>query len=383
LNDYFQGSVNQYVERGRCLLSMIPASLPREFHRLEQICRGRIRDVLDRLRSLVDDPRMLQPDVQPERLRRFRRAVWELDFLETVCISALERAIEADKYLNQMVDRIRTEIRYPLLPPVVTPLSQSYFKIYPELNLLCVPLSEGNFLLHLPDIYHELAHPLIAEKYDPRVKPFQDALSRALDVALGYLDEELEKEKRSRGPKEFIDNLYGWSNAWVGGWAIELFCDLFAVYTLGPAFVWSHLHLSATRGKDPFHTLGYASHPSDAARMSTMLSGLKLAGFEAQVSEIQARWDELMLISAAVPESEYDRCFPHQVLDSFAQEALRGVAEIGCRCVSDLTNDIIHTTLNGAWIDFWREPEGYVDIEKTLVTKLRMHCADSFGAPAI
>src|SRR6266568_7353739 len=155
------------------------------------------------------------------------------------------------------------------------------------------------------------------------------------DVCSSDLDEELEKEKRSRGPKEFIDNLYGWSNAWVGGWAIELFCDLFAVYTLGPAFVWSHLHLSATRGKDPFHTLGYTTHPSDAARMSTMLYGLRLAGFEAQVSEIQARWDELMLISAAVPESEYDRCFPHQVLDSFAQEALRGVAEIGCRCVSD------------------------------------------------
>ena len=45
---------------------------------------------------------MLEPDVQPERLRRFRRAVWELDFLETVCIAALERAIETDKYLNQL-----------------------------------------------------------------------------------------------------------------------------------------------------------------------------------------------------------------------------------------------------------------------------------------
>jgi hypothetical protein len=361
---------------------MIPTTLPREFHRLEQICRSRIRDVLDKLRSLVDDPLMLEPDVQPERLRRFRRAVWELDFLETVCIAALERAIETDKYLNQLVDRIRTETHYPLLPPVVTPLSQSYFKIYPELNLLCVPLSEGNFLLHLPDIYHELAHPLIAEKYDPRVKPFQDALSRALDLVLGYLEEELEKETRSRGPREFIDNLYGWSNAWVGGWAIELFCDLFAVYTLGPAFVWSHLHLSATRGKDPYHTLGYASHPSDAARMATMLSGLRLAGFDTQANTLQQRWNELMLISAAAPEPEYDRCFPNHILQGFAQEAQRGVSEIGCRSVSTETKDIVHCALNDAWDDFWNDPEGYANREKTLVNNLRSHCSDSFGVSA-
>lgn len=361
---------------------MIPVSLPREFHRLEQICRDRIQHVLDRLSSLVKDPAMLAPDVQPERLRRFRRAVWELDFLETVCIAALERAIEADTYLNQVVDRIRSETQYPLLPPVVTPLSQSYFKIYPELNLLCVPLSEGNFLLHLPDIYHELGHPLIAEKYDPRVKPFQDALSRALDAVLGYLEAELEKEKRGRGPKEFIDNLYGWSNAWVGGWAIELFCDLFAVYTLGPAFVWSHLHLSATRGKDPFHTLGYTTHPSDAARMSTMLYGLRLADFEKQADEIQTRWDELMLISSATPEAEYDRCFPGSILNTFAKEAQKGVSDIGCRAATESTSAVVNRTLNDAWIEFWKDPEGYAEREKTLVTNLRTHCSQAFGVRA-
>ena len=377
MNDYFQGSVSQLVERGQRLLSTIPTSLPREFHRLEQICRGRVSDVLDKLNSLVEDPRMLQPDLQPERLRRFRRAVRELDFLETVCIAALERAIDADKHLIRVVERIRAEIGYPLLPPIVTPLSQSYFKIYPDLNLLCVPLSEGNFLLHLPDIYHELAHPLLAEKYDPRVKPFQSAMSRALDVALGYIEGELDNEGRGIGPKQFTINLYQWSNAWVGGWAIELFCDLFAVFTLGPAFVWSHLHLSAKRGKDPFHTLDHSSHPPDGARMTAMLYGLNLAGFTDASEAIRKRWDELIIISGAQAEPEYERCFPNNVLESFAQQANIGVSEIGCRIATHETKDVVHSTLNEAWIEFWRDPQGYALREKDLVQSLRDRCSIS------
>jgi len=146
--------VRQLVERGQLLISMIPTGLSREFHRLEDTCRERLGDVLDDLNKLTSDPRMLLPGNQPERLRQFKRAIWQMDLLETVCISALERAKDSDKYLNRLVERIRIEIAYPMLPPVVTPLSQSYFQTYPKFNLMLVPLSEGHFLLHLPDLYH-------------------------------------------------------------------------------------------------------------------------------------------------------------------------------------------------------------------------------------
>ena len=82
----------------------------------------------------------------------------------------------------------------------MTTLSQQYFCIITELNLLCVPLTEGQFLLHLPDLYHELAHPLLVEEDDPLVEPLQAALFLALRDALGYLADELAKEDRRRGP---------------------------------------------------------------------------------------------------------------------------------------------------------------------------------------
>ena len=81
-----------------------------------------------------------------------------MDFFETIGIAALNRANEDDRQLNLLVERIVREIGFPLLPPVATLLSQGYFHIYPWFNLLCLPLVEPAFLLHLPDLYHELGH---------------------------------------------------------------------------------------------------------------------------------------------------------------------------------------------------------------------------------
>ena len=55
---------------------------------------------------------MLQSNVQPERLRLFRR-VRELDFLETVCISALQRSKDQDLDLNMVIERVRLELSIP------------------------------------------------------------------------------------------------------------------------------------------------------------------------------------------------------------------------------------------------------------------------------
>ena len=102
---------------------------------------------------------------QPERLRKFKRVVSDLDFLENVAIAALKKAQKEDHCLNGLLERVCHEIGYPGVILVATTLSQAYFHIYPDLRLLCVPLVEGQFLLHLPDLYHELAHPLLVDPY--------------------------------------------------------------------------------------------------------------------------------------------------------------------------------------------------------------------------
>jgi hypothetical protein len=246
VNDYFRGAVNQLIVKGQHLISIIPTGLSWEFRLLEKTCRDKLVVVLTDLEELINNSELLLPQNQPERLRQFKRAVREMDRVQTIGIAALERAKEGDRHLNRYVERIRKEIIYPILPPVVTPLSQSYFQTDADFSLLRVPLSEGDFLLHLPDIYHELAHLLLLTKYETRVKPFVDAFMEVINVITTYFDEELEKENRRQGPELFTFYLHQWSKYWIINWAVELFCDLFAVYTLGPAYAWSQLCKSPT-----------------------------------------------------------------------------------------------------------------------------------------
>ena len=199
MNDYLQGAIGELTRRGELLLTKVPTGLPRDSCPRTHVQTRLARD-LDALRDLIDDPRMQDPAYQPERLRKFRRIVRDMDTLETIAIAALNRANEDDRQLNILVERIGNEIAFPLLPPVATLLSQGYFHIYPRLNLLCLPLVEPAFLLHLPDLYHELGHLLEFERHDPRTKPFHGALP-ALCTISQYIDQELKPQGALRSSR--------------------------------------------------------------------------------------------------------------------------------------------------------------------------------------
>ncbi len=373
MNDYFQGAVKQHIERGRGLIGRIPTDLPVEFHALESTCKQESARILRELESVLGDPTMLRQENQPERLRRFRRALSDLAFLERTGILALERG-RGDRFLYQLADRIRLEIHYPLLPPAVCALSQSYFRILPQFNLLFVPLSEGDFLLHLSDIYHEIAHPLLFEKYNPKVMPFQDAFFSAYGRVLEYiLAEQQEEDRRSgRAPSSYVFYLRTWQRSW-GEWLEELFCDLFATYTVGPAYGWSNFYLCSKLGSNPFAvpTTASTTHPADDARMRTILLGLEAIGFHEEVIKIGQKWRDLISITRTKPEAEYFRCFPDSILQEIAKQALIGVRSTGCQVVDQAQLPPIVGLLNRAWQEFWHAPSDYAKWERKCVDQLR------------
>jgi len=372
MHEYLRGAVAQLIERGRVLTAKIPRDLPRDYDALAQTVRHKITVQLTNLKQLSESPVFKNPSHGRERLRLFKRIVAEMDLIETIAIAALDRANPDDHRLNTLLERVTLEIRFPLVTPVISTLSQQYFHIYPDLNLLCVPLTEGQFLLHLPDLYHELAHPLLWEQDDPLIEPFQEHFIAALKDVLKYLAAEQTKEDRRRGPVQLQFFLRAWEKAWVKFWMTELFCDLFGIYTLGPAFAWSHLHLVAKRGGSPFEVpfSALSSHPADDARMRAMLYALKIAGFNVQASQILLRWQSFLADSGAKPEPEYHRCYPDAVLQTIAEHARQGLARTQVRIATPETSDSVHSLLNQAWELFWTAPDCYVTWEKKAVGEL-------------
>lgn len=372
LHEYLTAAIPQMIERGRVLTASIPRTLPRDYDALRVTCKQQVDEVIQNLQLLQS---LTGDTFGSEHLRMFKRLVSDMDGLETVGIAALNRASSDDHQLNILIGKIAQEIKYPRLIPTVTTLSQSYFYIYPSLNLLCIPLLEGKFLLHLPDLYHELAHPFFKEKNDPILEPFQTKYMDAIVEVLSHFQEEKAKAECRRGPRYLCDLLHTWQKSWIKFWVEEFFCDLYGVYTLGSAFVWSHLHLAIKRGSDPYEVSSrVTSHPCDNVRMSLMLYALCLNGFQEVAEQIQQKWSEFLEQISAQPEPEYHRCYPTNLIEIVAEYALDAMKNIQARIATPATQDPIHFLLNQAWEEFWQNPSKYVDWEKQAIEKLLAEC---------
>lgn len=378
MEDYFEKQVAQYTVRISQALDSIPKDLSDEQAVLATKCNARLNEAQNKLELLAANWSTRQQQNKEARLREFQRIVRDVEYVETVGIAALERSNEVDEKLNCLVKKIRREINYPLpLPPAVTAISKDYFYVHTRFNfnLICVPPGERNSLLHLPDLYHELAHPLLTEKNLPKIQPFQEGLNKIRDIVLGHFTSEILNRSRRRGPDtSHLAEI--WLQNWYQSWATEFLCDLFAVYTLGPAFVWSHYNLCAKKTENPFEvgTNTSSTHPADDARMNLMLFALDRIGFTEVANKIESRWNELIESSARTKELEYPQCYPRKRLIEVEEIAYQSIVKMKSRIVAQDTNDYVHTSLNKAWEKFWENQESYVDWEIEEVARLYDYC---------
>jgi len=375
IEHYLNAAIKQEQERAKILKGKISHTLPAiELNALHQTCQDRIDTTIDSLELLLTDPLILQKDLIHERIRLFRRVIGDLSLLETTAITALTRPHADDIALSKLAFKIHKEINFPLPPPTVTCLSREYFSINTSLRLLEVPLAESDFLLHLPDLYHEIAHLLISTRNNPKIAGYQSEYGKFLASVSNYYEGERIINRKSTGPKEYIDQaLASFEYFWIRGWANEIFSDLFAIYTLGPAFAWAHFHLTAERGGDPYdiQVPGFMSHPPDQARMEAMLVGLNLLNLKKSADEIQKIWEEFINATGTKPTPLYRRACPLELLERAAIHALEGTKQIGCRIIQEDTSSQIHDILNNAWVKFWANPETYHEWERDCISRLK------------
>jgi hypothetical protein len=363
IEEYLQGSVGQLLERARSLQGAISKPFPPEFRALVQTCRNEVNVLIDQFGKLLTDPRFKKANVQETRLRVFQRLVKDLDFIECVGFAALTRINDEDKALTKLIGDITEEIRFPLIPPVACCQSHhsDYFGAFTMLGLVHVPLLEARFLLHLPDLYHELCHFILTEENNPVAERYQQALERAISAATGHLAPMLAGS--SRGPKAARDLALAWTTCWLDSWGKELFCDLFGVLAVGPAYAWAHLHLCAKSGQDPYAVTS-PTHPPDEARFEVLLTALSHLKYQREASLIEKKWRGLHALKKTKNTADYANCFPRSVLRKSAEEAIQAYAGMNCRVSAARSGFRVHDLLNEAWEVFWKSPQQYANWEK-------------------
>ena len=376
IEQYLAGSIGQSLERIRQLRQISQGQYPREYDGLRQVCLLRLDDARRELERLTEESVVDTALQSPRRVREFKRAVENIGAIESVGVFALTRARPEDDFLNRLITDVCREISYPLITPVVSQMSQEYFHIYPEFSLLCVPLIESRFLLHLPDLYHELCHPIHSRQNSdlPKLAPYHKAYRQSLFTMVEHFGVEALSVERLKHPDGQIFQIELWRNCWIKYWMEEFFCDLFGVLIAGPAFVWSHYHLCVKRGSDPFETplMFSATHPADDARMRAMLKTLaSIGGFDTEVRAIESAWDNYISIMGYRQIPEYAKCYADALLSEIASAAREGVCAIGVRTATAGALMPTITLLNNAWAQFWRAPHHYQMWEASQLSELR------------
>jgi hypothetical protein len=82
---------------------------------LVDTCKRLSSERIEQIRLLISDPQMLLPENEPERLREYKRISKELEIIEKVGITTLNRWRDEDTFLNRITHQLSVEIKYPLI----------------------------------------------------------------------------------------------------------------------------------------------------------------------------------------------------------------------------------------------------------------------------
>lgn len=373
--DLFQGAVLQAKKRALHLQEVAVANPRPDLRDIQRLCLERLREALADLDLLIQDMAVIWKQDASLALGMYRQLSGQIYKIERDGVFSLIHSPKSDAFLTKLTQQVCEEINFPVLPPTVSQTSRTHYRYNRSFNLLFVPPLESRFLLHMPDLYHELCHPLFSKEYSqlPVLKGFRGRFATAtFDRKNDLLQQMLELDRRE-GPREEMLRLNVWLASWAPDWLEELFCDLFAIFTLGPAYAWANCHVCLKLSTNPFETPRKAQeeHPPNAARMEIMLIGLRRLGFRAEADHAVALWDAQVGAAGFQADMAYRQCFAPGVLGDIATSAFDAFEETGLKKAKPSGISGVALCLNQAWERFWSDPSGFGDWETQAINHLQ------------
>ena len=363
MKNYLNSLIYEQISRSESLKKRIEK--PLDYSELSGL-KERINKIIDEqvfiLNSCLTELQERNNDSDCRDILRITRAsAREISSVETYGIAALQYQTPESAFLNKLLFRIHQEIKLPLSSPSICCISTNYYFSVPFANVIFVPLLESDFLLHLPDLYHEIGH-LVARNRESmsKIQCIKDSFEVAFSKITDYYVELIKDKKKDFGPEDILHTIEYIHAQWKL-WIEEFFCDLFGLYTLGPAYAWSHLHLTIKTSEDIHHLLVIIeqSHPADEARMRMLFVGLELLGFEKDLEQIKTRWEKVKEFWGP-PPPDYIYAYPDSLFMEIAKIFLDGIKKSGFSIANQDSlkndNDNVRCLLNDAWKNFWQLP---------------------------
>lgn len=237
-------------------------------------------------------------------------------------------------HLRQVLEMAAMDIVVLLTPDLM------YYHNLPRLNVpekenlvfVELPYSQGPSFFTNLTIYHELGH-FVFEKLE--AKP-------TLSTAIEQLAQAMEKSFEARlGQAITTASTRTWAKRVLRAWTKEVFCDLFAVRFLGPAFTFALIDILSLIGRMQEGTTDVVfdqEHPAPALRFHEQIEQLKRDEWWDTVKDLSSDHIQVGSRLASKPRSDYEFVVDQAKVPAFIETFLEIVPFIN-PAVRELTPD--------------------------------------------
>ena len=315
----------------------------------------------ERVRTLLADPDYTDESIAQHLFYNYKRLAEFVQSMEVGPAFVLERLNDSDRAASRLIARICEDIGFPHSAPLCSATSAEYYWTRVDVGLVYMPFTETRHVLTWPDLYHELAHILVARDSDNILVPSED-------LTIRYFRQQFQEAKSKSWPTASVELLREAMHNWLDTWLLEFCCDMIAAYCAGPAYGWCNLRLCTNQGLDAASVYGgNPTHPADWARAQAVDVVLQQTGWREASVAILKDLDDLIRVSPSEPLEGFDLTYPIPLIEAIAETVidyckrspLKGFLEGDSR--NGPTQHI-----HDAWIAFREAPDESAAKERTL-----------------
>ncbi len=260
------------------------------------------------------------------------RVEWVIHILTCRFIPALERQLDGDRWMRRVLLAAVQGSGMNWIGDLAIRLDGPHasFPVIPGTPLLFGPANQTTTLVGMPAFYHELGHSLFEAS---------DINSVLRDTARGHFKNLADQAGPLSPANRLTRNsaLRSASDYWSRPRLNELFGDVFAIYTCGPAYLATCVDLGLASKRNPY-AVESDVHPPWGARVRICYEALHPSHRDTKVVRLTMEtWDEHA--AGHQPGADFELTCPQELVGPLVGRALKCIQESAPTCtrfVSDL-----------------------------------------------